>query len=260
MPRERTLRTEAIVLKRHNFGEADRLLTLYTREFGKMKAIAKGARKPQSRKTGHVELFMRSQFLLAEGRDLHIITQAEMVDAYQALREDLVRTTYASYVVELLDRFTVEEDVNQDIYHLLSQVLAWLGEADDIRLPVRTYELRLLGYTGFQPQLFQCVSCDEPIQEQDQFFSADLGGVLCPTCRQADRKAKPISAVAVKVLRYLQTRPWDTVKSLQLKRPLHAELETIMHFYLIHILERNLKSVDFLNRLREEAALFTSDS
>ncbi|MBE2222398.1 MAG: DNA repair protein RecO, partial [Anaerolineae bacterium] len=67
MPRERTLRTEAIVLKRHNFGEADRLLTLYTREFGKMKAIAKGARKPQSRKTGHVELFMRSQFLLAEG-------------------------------------------------------------------------------------------------------------------------------------------------------------------------------------------------
>jgi DNA repair protein RecO (recombination protein O) len=260
MPRERTLRTEAIVLKRRNFGEADRLLTLYTREFGKMPAIAKGARKPQSRKTGHVELFMRSQFLLAEGRNLHIITQAEMVDAYQALREDLVRTTYASYAVELLDRFTVEEDVNQDIYRLLTQVLTWLGEAADIRLPTRTYELRLLGYTGFQPQLFQCVACDEPIQEQDQFFSAELGGVLCPTCRAADRTAKPISAIAVKVLRYLQTRPWDTVKSLQLKRPLHTELETIMHYYLTHILERNLKSVDFLNRLREEAALFSSES
>lgn len=260
MPRERTLRTEAIVLKRRNFGEADRLLTLYTREFGKMPAIAKGARKPQSRKTGHVELFMRSQFMLAEGRDLHIITQAEMVDAYQALREDLVRTTYASYAVELLDRFTVEEDVNQDIYQLLSQALAWLGGAEDIRLPTRTYELRLLGLTGFQPQLFQCVSCDEPIQEQDQFFSADLGGVLCPNCRAADRSAKPTSAIAVKVLRYLQTRPWDTVKTLQLKRPLHAELETIMHYYLTHILERNLKSVDFLNRLREEAALFAADS
>jgi DNA repair protein RecO (recombination protein O) len=258
MPRERTLRTEAIVLKRRNFGEADRLLTLYTREFGKLQAIAKGARKPQSRKTGHVELFMRSRFLLAEGRDLHIITQAEMVDAYPALREDLVCTTYASYLVELLDRFTVEEDANQDIYHLLSQALSWLGEADDIRLPTRTYELRLLGLTGFQPQLFQCVSCDEPIQEQDQFFSAELGGLLCPDCRQADRNAKPISAVAVKVLRYLQSRSWDTVRSLQLKRPLHAELETIMHFYLTYILERNLKSVDFLHRLREEAAIFSS--
>jgi DNA repair protein RecO (recombination protein O) len=256
MPRERTHRTEAIILKRTNFGEADRLLTLYTREFGKIKAIAKGARKPQSRKTGHVELFMRTRFLLAEGRDLYIITQAEMIEAYPALREDLVRTTYASYMVELLDRFTVEEDANRDIYRLLAEALGWLGEAADLRLPTRTYELRLLGLTGFQPQLFQCVSCNEPVQEQDQFFSAELGGLLCPNCRAADRGAKPITAVAVKVLRYLQTRPWDTVKSLQLKRPLHSELETIMHAYLTHILERNLKSVQFLHRLREEAALF----
>ncbi|PID86936.1 MAG: DNA repair protein RecO [Chloroflexi bacterium] len=260
MPRERTFRTEAIVVKRRNFGEADRLLTLYTREFGKLQAIAKGARKPQSRKTGHVELLMRSRFLLAEGRDLHIITQAEMIEAYPALRGDLVRTTYASYLVELLDRFTVEGDSNQDIYHLLVEALRWLSETDDVRLPTRIFELRLLGLTGFQPQLFQCVSCDAPIQEQDQFFSAELGGLLCPHCRQATRSAKPISAVAVKVLRYLQTRPWEIVKSLHLKRPLHVELEAIMHHYLTFILERNLKSIDFLNRLREEAALFSQSA
>src|SRR5687768_9809563 len=100
MAREKTYRTEAIVLRRTDFGEADRLLTLFSRELGKIKAIAKGARKPQSRKTGHVELFMRTQFLIAQGRDLDIITQAEMVEGYQALREDLVRTTYASYAVE----------------------------------------------------------------------------------------------------------------------------------------------------------------
>jgi DNA repair protein RecO (recombination protein O) len=256
MSRERTLRTEAIVLKRTNFGEADRLLTLYTREFGKMKAIAKGARKPQSRKTGHVELFMRSHFMLAEGRDLAIITQVEMVEAYPALRADLVRATYASYMVELLDCFTVEEDANQDIYRLLAEALYWVNASDDLRLAARAYELRLLGRTGFQPQLFSCLSCDQAVQEQDQFFSAELGGLLCPNCRHADRSARPISATAVKVLRYLQTRPWETVHTLQLKRPLHAELETIMHLYLVHILERRLKSVDFLHRLRQEAALF----
>ena len=104
MSRERTFRCQAIVIHRTDFGEADRLLTLFSREHGKIRAIAKGARKPQSRKTGHVELFMRSRFLLARGKDLNIITQADMVEAYPDLRQDLVRTTYASYAVELLNR------------------------------------------------------------------------------------------------------------------------------------------------------------
>lgn len=256
MSRERTFRTEAIVIKRHNFGEADRLLTLFSREYGKIRAIAKGARKPQSRKTGHVELFMRSKFLLARGKDLHIITQAEMIEGYLPLHDDLVRATYAAYAVELLDRLTAEEDPHKDIYLLLAQALGWFAFTEDMLLAARYYELRLLALTGFQPQLFSCVSCGEPISEQDQFFSADLGGLLCPGCQKADLRSHPISSAAVKVLRYLQTRPWSTVKSLRLKRPLHTELEAVMHYYLTYILERNLKSVDFLHRLRHEAALF----
>ena len=126
-----------MVLRRVDFGEADRLLTLYSREYGKIKAIAKGARKPQSRKTGHVELFMRSRFFIAKGRNLDIITQAEVIDPYAALREDMVRTTYASYAVELLDRFTVEEDKHVGIYDLLVNALGWLGTAEDVMLVAR---------------------------------------------------------------------------------------------------------------------------
>lgn len=257
MSRERTFRSEAIVLRRTDFGEADRLLTLYTREFGKLTAVAKGARKPQSRKTGHVELFMCSKFLFAKGRgDIDVITQAEMVAGYAELREDLVRATYASYVVELLDRFTVEHDHNSHIYELLANGLGWLATTDDLLLIARFYELRLLGLAGFRPQLFQCVVSGEPILEEDQFFSAELGGLLRPDYQEQDRRALPITAVSVKVLRYLQTRPWETVAALRLKRPLHGELEAIMHHYLTYILERNLKSVDFLYRLRREAELF----
>lgn len=256
MPRERTFRTEAVVLRRTDFGEADRLLTLYSREFGKLKAIAKGARKPQSRKTGHVELFMRTRFFLARGRDLDIVTQAEMAEAYEALRADLIRTTYASYAVELLDRFTADEDPNRRLYELLTDALGWLGDAPDVRLAARFYELRLLSLAGFQPQLFRCVHCGEPVEEQDQYFSAELGGMLCPDCHGRDRNARPITAVAVKVLRYLQTRGWETVNALRLKPALQRELETLMHYYLTYVLERNLKSVDFLQRLRREAALF----
>ena len=255
MARERTFRSEAVVLRRTDFGEADRLLTLYTRDFGKIKAVAKGARKPQSRKTGHVELFMRSNFLFASGRDIAILTQAEMVEPYAALRDDLIRSTYAAYVVELLDRFTVEEDKHSGIYQLLADALGWLATQEDVLLVARYYELRLLGLAGFRPQLFHCVACGEAIEERDQFFSGELGGVLCPDSRAEDRRAVAITAVSLKVLRYLQTRSWDTVHALRLKRTVHTELENVMHFYITYVLERNLKSVEFLHRLRQEAAL-----
>ncbi len=259
MSRERTYRSEAIVLRRADFGEADRMLTLFSREFGKIRVLAKGARKPQTRKAGHVELFMRTNFLIAKGRNIDIITQAELVEAYSALREDLVRTTYASYAVELLDGLTAEGDRDLRKYDLLAKALGWIADTDNLRLTARYYELRLLSLAGYQPQLFRCVSCGEPIIEQDQFFSGELGGLLCPACHGADRRALPILAAAVKVLRYLQTRSWETVGALHLRPVLHRELESVMHYYLRFILERNLKSVVFLHRLREEAALFAPE-
>jgi DNA repair protein RecO (recombination protein O) len=257
MPRSRTYRSEAIVLRRANFGEADRLLTLYSREFGKIRAIAKGARKPQTRKSGHVELFMRTDFLFAKGKNIDVVTQAEVIETYSKLRQDLVRTTYASYAVELLDNVTAEGDRDLNKYNLLADGLVWFATAPDLLLAARYYELRLMSLAGFQPQLFHCVSCATPIQEQDQYFSAALGGILDPDCRSADKDALPISAVAAKVLRYLQTRSWDTVQTLNLKRSLHTELEVVMHTYIRYHLERQLKSVDFLYHLRKESALFS---
>ena len=258
MARERTYRTEAIVIRRSDFGEADRLLTLFSADRGKIRAIGKGARKPQSRKTGHVELFMRSKFLIAEGRDLDIVTQAEMVEAYPALRDDLLRATYASYAVELLDRFTVDDDPHRDIYDLLAAGLSWFATvpAGELLLPARYYELRLLSLTGFQPRLFNCLHCGEAIREEDQFFSVELGGLLCANCGAADPRARPISAVGVKVMRYLQSRPWDVVGQLRLRPAVLHEIERIIHDYLVHILERDLKSADFIQRLRHEAELF----
>jgi DNA repair protein RecO (recombination protein O) len=252
MARERTYRTEAIILKRTDFGEADRLLTLFSKELGKISAIAKGARKPQSRKTGHVELFMRSKFFIAKGRNLDIITQAEMVDPHALIREDLMRVSHASYAVELLNRFTVEEDPHPAIYDLLDDTLSRYSVTEDLNLVTRYYELRLLSLTGFQPRLYHCVSCGEEIQEQDQFFSSELGGVLCPDCRHADPRAVAVSASAVKVMRYLQTRHWDIVKHLHMRKETQAEVERIMHKYILHTLERELKSVDFLHQIQND--------
>ena len=120
-------------------------------------------------------------------------------------------------------------------------------------LVARFYELRLLSYLGYQPQLFHCVVSDDEIQDEDQYFSAELGGIIAPGYEMHDFKARPISASAVKLLRFLQTRKWSEVQAVHLKRKLHTELETIMSHYISHTLERNLESLELLMRLRDEA-------
>jgi len=254
MPRrERTFRTDAIVLRRQDFGEADRLLTLLTPQHGKFRALAKGARKPTTRKAGHVELFARVDMLIARGRELHIVAQAETKDPFLPLREDLVRGVYANHLVELLDRFTAEEDASRAEYDLLAQALGWLCEEADPRLVARFYEIQLLGMAGFAPSLHQCAVGQEDVLPRDQFFSAVDGGVACPEHHAMTGRGAPLSLNALKTLRYLQTRPWPTVRALTLNSPLHLELESVLLAYLTYLLEQRLQSVEFLRRLRREA-------
>ena len=118
--RERVYRTEAVVLRHSDFAEADRLLTVYTPYLGKVRLLAKGIRKPRSRKAGHLELFTRTQLLVARGRNLDIITQAQTLEPYLALRQDLWRMSHAYYVGELVDCFGEEQAENHTLYRILS--------------------------------------------------------------------------------------------------------------------------------------------
>mgnify|MGYP001573667134 FL=1 len=162
--RERVYRTEAVVLKRRDQGEADRILTIFTPGLGKLRVNAKGARKPSSRKSGHVELFARINLQLAKGRALDIVTQAETLEAFAPIRESLERTGAAYYLVELTERFTQEADENLALYNLLLETLRALTVSPDLLLTLRFFELRLLSCAGYQPQLHLCVQGDEEIE------------------------------------------------------------------------------------------------
>jgi DNA repair protein RecO (recombination protein O) len=253
MPKpERTFRTDAVVLRRQDFGEADRLLMVLTPEHGKFRAVAKGARKPTARKTGHVELFALVDMLIARGRELYIVTQAETKEPFLPLREDLVRATYANHFVELLDRFTVEQDASRAEYDLLVNALGWLCSHVDPRLAARYYEMRLLGLAGFAPSLHHCAIGQEELEPQDQFFSPMDGGIICPDHHAGMNRGLPISLMALKILRYMQTRPWEAIRVLEISGPLHLELERLQLAYITHLLEQRLQSADFLKRLRRE--------
>ncbi|MBI5650373.1 MAG: DNA repair protein RecO [Chloroflexi bacterium] len=269
MARERLYRLEAIVLKRSDIGEADRLLTLLTPARGKLRVIAKGARKPSSRKSGHVELFTRIALLLAQGKQLDIITQADTLDTRQTLRANLDRIGYAYYLAELVDQFAAEENENLALFELLDHALTWLGDAaTNPILLARFFELHLLTHVGYRPQLFVCENCGKPVEPIENYFSITTGGVLDPNCVATQREhiegrardAQTLSLNALKALRYLQTRSWDTVRAVRLSAATHAEIETLLYRYIAHHLERNLKSVEFLRELRQPSVMAERES
>lgn len=251
MSRFRLHRTEAIVLKRHDFGEADRILTLYTPDRGKLHAIAKGVRRIASRKSGHIELFMHTGLLLADGRNLHVVTQAQAIQPYLGLRDDLVRTTYAYHIVELVDRFVGEGVSSPATFDLLRQSLSAMSECDDPSLVARFFELRLLGLLGYRPHLFQCASCSHELEPGDTDFSSEAGGVLCESCAGDFPDSVPLPDRAFRVLRFLQTREWALARRIALTPATRTALEALMNAYTRHLLERELKSVEFMRGLRE---------
>ena len=250
---ERLYRTDAIILRRSDFGEADRMLTVYAQEHGKLRLLAKGVRKTTSRKAGHVELFMLTNMLVARGRTWDIVSQAEIVEPYRELREDLDKTSNAYYLAELTDRFTEEHDPNQPLFQLLALTLARLGHIDDIFVLLRYFELHLLSLTGYQPQLYFCATCQEPLEPvENNYFHFVDGGVLCPTHGETRPNAEIIPLGVLKVLRYLQTEPWETVANLQITLQTRQHVESLLLGYITFVLERQLKSVDFIRKLRRK--------
>jgi DNA repair protein RecO (recombination protein O) len=252
MPEFRSFRAESLVLRHSDWGEADRLLVLYTREQGKLRAIAKGARKVTSRKAGHLEPFTHVTLQLAKGRDFLIVTQADTLTAFLPLRDDLVKTGYAAYIVELLDRFTYDEEgANPSLFRLLIESLERIEKEQDAWLAVRYYEMRLLDFLGFRPQLLECANCGREIQAEDQYFSFTVGGVICPRCGRGLPNPVAISMEALKYLRHFQRSGYRDASRARPSLEVQKETETLMQGYFTYLLERELNTPGFIKRVKE---------
>ncbi len=251
----RSLRVEAVVLRHMDYGEADRILTLYARQLGKTRAIVKGARKMTSRKAGHLEPFTHVKLQLAKGRDLLLVTQAEAIETYLPLRDDLELTGHASYVIELLDRLTYDDGTeNSTIFRLLTETLSRLASKADPWLTIRWYEMRLLDNLGFRPQLVQCANCGGEIIPENQYFSFSAGGVICPTCGKGLPNLKPITVEALKYLRHFQRSSFAEASRARPSSEVQKETETLMQGYFTHLLERELNTPGFLKKIKSAPA------
>ncbi|OLE06313.1 MAG: hypothetical protein AUG82_03690 [Ktedonobacter sp. 13_1_20CM_4_53_11] len=266
MRQQHSYPVEAIVLKRTDLGEADRVLTLLTPNKGKFHAIAKGIRRPISKKAGHLELLSHSQLQVALGRNLDIITQAEVRENFLALRNDLWHMTCGLYLAELVDRFVEDDTKHPEVYALMLEMLRGIEEdVIDLQqrkekgkelvgyeharttLLLRYFEIHLLSLIGYEPAFRHCAQCASELQPVENGFTPSLGGALCPQCSRF--WARPLSMNALKVLRLLQRSKWSEVPRLRLENALQLELEVTMHGLLRFHLERDLKSWSFLEML-----------
>jgi DNA repair protein RecO (recombination protein O) len=255
MKPERVYQAEAIVLRQFKLGEADKVLTLYTREYGKIRAVAKGVRKPGSRKSGHLDLLTAVQVQLAHGRTFDIITQAQASNMFLPLKNDLDRLSRGLYVAELIDVFTDERLTARALYDLALGTLQRLSEDEPPAATLRYFEIQLVHLLGWRPELHRCPACAIPLQPEDSFFHAASGGVVCPNCARSRPGIQRISLPAFKVMRLWQDSRWETARRVRMDPSLEAELERLMRLYLRHLLERDLKSTEFLDRLRWELSV-----
>lgn len=241
---------EGIVLRRVDYGETDRILTVLTREHGKIGVIARGARKPQSRLGPRTDLFMRSRMQLAQGRgELDVLTQAEPVSAPPAAG-DARRVACAAVCAELTDRVLEGHHADAEIYSLVAAALAdCAAPARDPRAAVVWFARRMIDRLGYAPQLHDCAVCGAHLPEAPARFSAAAGGLLCASCGPDDPEAIECSVRVIKVLRAAASADTELWRRLRLDAPTLSTLERVVEAELAFHLDRRLRSFDVLRAI-----------
>lgn len=243
----------ALVLHRTDLGEHDRILTLFTREKGKVAAIAKSSRQASSRLTGATELFMLARLQLGVGRTFDVVSQCEIQQTFPVLRQDLQRLARATYFCELLDRFTGDrdEESSEELFDLTVGALLLLQCANEYPDGVvHAYELQLLSTLGYAPVLERCVACGAAIGLRGAGFSPALGGIVCPGDRFRANDIVPLAKEATAILLLLQSADTETILALRPSPRTAAEVAKALRWFVRFRAERALKSADFLDQLR----------
>lgn len=178
---------QAINLKSYNLGESDKIIVMYSREHGIVRCVAKGVKKSTSKLGGRMQMLNANKLLLAKGKKLDIVCQAELVDNFKEIHKCITKLTYAIYCAELINAFGLENDSNSvQIYDILFESLkntALSANDEEVLWTIIRFKLKLLQQLGYAVELNSCSKCNKQIQENIFFFSAESGGIICSKCR-----------------------------------------------------------------------------
>src|SRR3954447_93983 len=267
MPVPRIYHTEAIVLSRFELGEADRVLTLLTPHDGKLKAIAKGVRRPRGSLGGAVEPFAELQLVLARARTFDVVTSASVGHAWLNLRERLESTPPARdppeaaeqaaaawCLAELAEKAVEDRAVAYPVYALLKRAYQLLDDGMAPSRVARWYEFGLADALGMRPEVDRCVECDRTLEEHETFrWVPALGGVLCDRHVTPPAEQQLLSLGALKLLKAYRRFDIEAIAGLRLAPATELEAGGALRRFIRHVLEREPRSLAFLDEVRVSA-------
>jgi len=244
----RTYRTEAIVLKKHKYGEADNVLSLLSPSGGRIGAIAKGVRKTKSKFGGRLEPFSHVDLMLHRGRgSLQTVTQAESIEPFDAVRSDYEKLSHGAAVLDLLDRVAVEDHADERLFGLaLATLRAIASAAEGYGRILSAFEVKLMAIIGYRPHLDACVICGGPAAAG--YFSDRGGGVLCQACAATDGACAPVSDSALERLRTLLGARMAEVETLPPDEASDEEVARLLRGFVGYHVGSRLKGREFLER------------
>ncbi|MBD3380429.1 MAG: DNA repair protein RecO [Candidatus Omnitrophica bacterium] len=245
-------KAHGVILRKYLLRETSYILVVYTREFGKIKGVLKGARNPAPQFAGNFEIFSLCQLLFYRRKktSLDLITQCEALEFYLPARKQIERLTYANYFIELIDIICNENDPNRAIFGALVKSLRLLSSGASPKRTARIFELKLLEALGLSPGVQECVGCGRK-SETGMSFSVSSGGTLCSGCAVKDPKSFPISAGTVNFIRRIQSSSFERTGHIKVSREVGVEIEKLLKAFLEFHVNRQSRSMDFVKHLEK---------
>lgn len=246
-----TVKTEGIVLREMRFKETSKILTILTRNHGKIHAMARGAYKPKSQLIGSTQTFSYNNYVLFKGKNFYYINQADIIDSFYSIREDINRVLFGSYLLELADLSILEGEDNEKLFLLLRKGLNVLsGLENDFIKFILAYELKYISFLGYKPMISRCVICGRT--DFNKFkFSIDKGGIVCSNCYSLESRVENMDISMYKALKVLLFAPLDKLYSVKISKKTMFKLHVIMVKYILYNIDRDhfnslniLKTID----------------
>ncbi|WP_010531022.1 DNA repair protein RecO [Lentibacillus jeotgali] len=238
---------QGIVMKTQDYGETHKIVTIFSDRNGKISAIARGAKKPKSRMAAVTQPFIHGDFHIYLNSGLSTIQQGDVINSLRRIREDIIKTAYGSYIVELTDKLTDSHLPNHYLFDQLYQTLNWIAEYEDADIPIMMYELKLFNTGGFAPIVDKCVNCGNG--SGPFAFSIGEGGLLCTACQHLDHNAVPLPNNLARLLHIFSEVALERIGNISVKPENKKLLRSIMDAYYDQYGGYYLKSKRFLQQL-----------
>ena len=244
-------KTPAVVLRSMPYGESDQIITLYTLAFGKIKGIAKGAKRSRKRFGNTLEIcsYITATFFEKETLDLVRLSHCELLRPFAGLREDIAKLAWASYLIELVNALTAERIKNKALFRLLIVFLNLIDRGTLKEEIQRVFEVRLLSLLGYQPQFNHCTRCQRGLFGERFFFGAKEGGVVCSSCAANLPGLMPVSLGTIKTLLLAQSIPLERVGRISFSPQSLKESQAVLTLFLQQYLGKELKTKKFLEQI-----------